>query len=70
MLLKVGSFIYALVWLARLAVASFYGAFIVDALSRTSKDLVTVPLTTDAVISEIKEEKEPAGAGAPGGGMY
>src|SRR5438132_7256246 len=27
-------------------------------------------LTTDAVISEIKEEKEPAGAGAPGGGMY
>ncbi|HSU66966.1 MAG TPA: chaperonin GroEL [Tepidisphaeraceae bacterium] len=27
-------------------------------------------LTTDAVVSEIKEDKEPAGAGAPGGGMY
>jgi len=27
-------------------------------------------LTTDAVVSEIKEEKEPAGAGAGGGGMY
>jgi chaperonin GroEL len=27
-------------------------------------------LTTDAVVSEIKEDKEPAAAGAGGGGMY
>ena len=27
-------------------------------------------LTTDAIVSELKEEKEPAGAGAGGGGMY
>ena len=27
-------------------------------------------LTTDAIVSEMKEDKEPAGAGAPGGGMY
>jgi chaperonin GroEL len=32
--------------------------------------IASLLLTTDAVVSEIKEEKEPAGAGAGGGGMY
>ncbi len=45
-LLRSGSFIYALVWLARLVVSTSYGAFIVDALSRTSKDLIFIPLAT------------------------
>jgi hypothetical protein len=27
-------------------------------------------LTTDAIVSDIKGEAEPAGAGAGGGGMY
>src|SRR6478609_4144421 len=32
--------------------------------------IASLLLTTDAIVSEIKDDKEPAGAGAPGGGMY
>lgn len=44
-LIRSGSFIYALVWIARLIVSTSFGAFIVDALSRTSKDLVFIPMS-------------------------
>lgn len=46
LILKIGSFFYVLVWLARLIVGSAFGVFIVDALSRTAKDLVFIPLST------------------------
>jgi MFS family permease len=41
-----GTFIYTLVWLARAAVGNTFGVFITDALSRTSKDLVFIPIST------------------------
>ena len=38
---------------------------------QNAASIASLLLTTDAVVSEIKEEKpEPAGAGAGGGGMY
>jgi chaperonin GroEL len=37
---------------------------------QNAASIASLLLTTDAVVSEIKEDKEPAGAGAPGGGMY
>ena len=36
---------------------------------QNAASIASLLLTTDAVVSELKEEKEPAGAGA-GGGMY
>jgi MFS transporter, DHA1 family, multidrug resistance protein len=45
-LLRIGSIIYVLSWLARLPIVSPFGAFITDALSRTSKTLVFIPLST------------------------
>src|SRR3954468_16384719 len=36
---------------------------------QNAASIASLLLTTDAVISEIKEDKEPAGAGAGGGGM-
>ncbi len=45
-MLKLGTFVYTLVNLIRLAVGGFYGLFIADALGRTSKELVSIPLTT------------------------
>ena len=37
---------------------------------QNAASIASLLLTTDAIVSELKEEKEPAGAGAPGGGMY
>jgi chaperonin GroEL len=37
---------------------------------QNASSIASLLLTTDAVVSEIKEDKEPAGAGAGGGGMY
>jgi MFS family permease len=45
-LVKVGAFFSALVWLARGIAHSFWGIFVVDSLSRTSKDVVFIPLST------------------------
>lgn len=42
-LLRSGTLIYALTWLARIPVISPFGAFITDALSRTTKSLVFIP---------------------------
>lgn len=44
--LRIGGFLYVLSWLARLPVISPLGAFITDALSRTSKSLVFIPMST------------------------
>jgi len=46
LMIKIGSFLYVLVWLARFIVATPFGAFVIDTLSRTSKDLVFVPMST------------------------
>lgn len=45
-LLKAGTLIYALTWLARVPVISPFAAFITDALSRTTKSLVFIPAST------------------------
>jgi hypothetical protein len=45
-LLRAGTLIYALTWLARIPVISAFGAFITDALSRTTKSLVFIPAST------------------------
>ncbi len=37
---------------------------------QNAASIASLLLTTDAIVSELKEEKEPAGAGAGGGGMY
>src|SRR6476469_4136135 len=37
---------------------------------QNAASIASLLLTTDAVVSELKEDKEPAGAGAGGGGMY
>ncbi len=44
--LQIGAVFYILSWLARIPVVSAFGAFITDALSRTSKSLVFIPLST------------------------
>jgi chaperonin GroEL len=36
---------------------------------QNAASIASLLLTTDAIVSEIKEDKEPAGAGAGGGGM-
>ncbi len=46
LLIKVGAFLYFLVWLARFVVNSFWSVFFVDSLSRTSKEVVFIPLST------------------------
>lgn len=43
--MRVGSFFYFLSWLARIPVISAFGVFITDALSRTSKSLVFIPMS-------------------------
>jgi chaperonin GroEL len=37
---------------------------------QNAASIASLLLTTDAIVSDIKDEKEPAGAGAGGGGMY
>lgn len=44
-LLRAGTLIYALTWLVRVPVVSAFGAFITDALSRTTKSLVFIPVS-------------------------
>lgn len=46
LMIKVGAFFYTLVWFGRLIVNNAFSVFIVDALSRTSKDTVFIPLST------------------------
>ncbi len=46
LMIKIGSFFYTLVWFARLIVTTGFGVFAVDSLSRTSKDVVFIPLST------------------------
>ncbi len=45
LLIKAGTLIYALTWLARVPIVSTFGVFITDALSRTTKTLVFIPIT-------------------------
>lgn len=45
LLVKVGAVFAALAWLTRIPIASISGAFISDTLSRTSKDVVFIPLS-------------------------
>ena len=44
-LLRAGTVIYALTWLARIPVVSPFAAFITDTLSRTTKSLVFIPVS-------------------------
>jgi MFS family permease len=44
--LRIGGIFYLLSWLARIPVVSAFGVFITDALSRTAKSLVFIPLST------------------------
>ncbi|MDQ3018631.1 MAG: MFS transporter, partial [bacterium] len=44
--LRIGAWFYILTWLARIPVISPFGVFITDALSRTSKSLVVIPMST------------------------
>ena len=46
--MRIGGFFYVLSWLARIPVVSGFGAFITDAISRTSKSLVFIPLSAMA----------------------
>lgn len=46
LLIKVGSFFYFLFWIFRFIAMTPYTVFAVDSLSRTGKDLVSIPLTT------------------------
>lgn len=43
--LQIGGFFYVLSWLARIPVINAFGAFITDAISRTSKSLVFIPVS-------------------------
>lgn len=43
--LWIGGFFYVLSWLARIPVIGAFGAFITDAISRTAKSLVFIPVT-------------------------
>ncbi len=43
--LQIGGFFYVLSWMARIPVISTFGAFITDAISRTAKSLVFIPVT-------------------------
>ena len=45
-LLRAGTLIYALTWIARVPVISPFAVFITDALSRTTKSLVFIPVST------------------------
>jgi MFS family permease len=45
-LIKIGAFFYFLVWIFRYVAISFWSVFSIDSLSRTSKDLVFIPLST------------------------
>jgi hypothetical protein len=45
LLVKVGAVFAALAWLTRIPIANISGAFISDTLSRTSKDVVFIPLS-------------------------
>ncbi len=45
LLVKVGAFIYFLVWLSRFVVNNFWSMFAIDALSRTAKDVVFIPVS-------------------------
>ncbi len=44
--LRIGGFFYILAWLARIPVVSGFGVLITDAISRTSKSLVFIPMST------------------------
>ncbi|QQS23136.1 MFS transporter [bacterium] len=44
-ILQIGGFFYVLSWLARIPVISPFGVFITDAISRTAKSLVFIPVT-------------------------
>lgn len=45
-LIKIGAFFTLLVWVFRYVVKNFWGAFAFDSLSRTSKDLFFIPLSS------------------------
>lgn len=45
-LIRVGAFFSALVWFSRFAAKTFWSTFSIDALSRSSKDLAFIPLST------------------------
>ncbi len=49
-LIKIGAFFGALVWLARFIATNFWNTFFVDSLSRTSKEIYFIPLTTNFYI--------------------
>ena len=45
-LIKMGAFFTSLVWLARLAATTVWNTLVVDTLSRTSKEMVFIPVST------------------------
>lgn len=55
-LLKAGNLMYVLTWLARLPVVTPFATFITDALSRTSKTLVFIPVSA---ITYERADEEP-----------
>src|SRR3989344_5782218 len=46
MLIKLGAFFTAIVWLMRTIATNFWSTFFVDALSRTSKEMAFIPIST------------------------
>jgi len=45
-LIKIGAFLTSLVWLGRFIATNFWNTFFVDALSRTSKEMAFIPIST------------------------
>lgn len=46
MLIKLGAFLTAIVWIMRTIATNFWSTFFVDALSRTSKEMAFIPIST------------------------
>ncbi len=46
-ILKIGAVFSAAVWLARLAVSGVFGVFATDALGRTTKDVIVIPMMAE-----------------------
>lgn len=47
MLIKVGAFFASLIWFSRFIATTFWSTFFVDSLSRTSKEMYFIPLSTN-----------------------
>jgi MFS family permease len=45
-LIKIGAFFTAIIWLGRMIATNFWNTFFIDALSRTAKELAFIPIST------------------------